>query len=61
MISREDTTTLFVAAFPTPLAPSLVVYPKNAETVPMMNPKTAVLTVGGIKFSQLKSANARVI
>jgi hypothetical protein len=59
MISNEETTTLLVAAFPTPAAPSFVVYPKKAETVPIMNPKTAVFTVGGIKFVQSKDANAR--
>jgi hypothetical protein len=61
MMSNDDTTTLFVAAFPTPCAPSFVVYPKKEETVPIMNPKTAVLRVGGMKLDHSRSSNARVM
>jgi hypothetical protein len=46
IISNDDATTLLVAARPTPAAPSFVLYPRKEETVPMMNPKTAVLSVG---------------
>src|ERR1700730_16037235 len=51
MTSSDDMTTLFVAALRTPSAPSFVVYPKKHETVAMMNPKTAVFRVGGIKLA----------
>jgi hypothetical protein len=60
MISSEETTTEFVAALPTPCAPSFVVYPKKHDVVPIRKPKTAVLNVGGIKFDQSSWANARV-
>src|SRR5271170_3122352 len=60
MIRREETTTLLVAARPTPSAPSFVVYPKNDDTVPIMKPNTAVFTVGGTKLDHSTSVKARV-
>ena len=49
MISREEITTTSVAARPTPFAPSFVLYPRNEEIVPIVNPKTAVFRVGAIE------------
>src|SRR5690242_19122292 len=56
---RDETTTLLVAARPTPAAPWLVVYPKYDETVPMMNPKTVVLSVGAMKLAHSRLSKAR--
>ena len=59
---REDTSTLFMAALPTPAAPRLVVYPKFRRDRPdNENSNYAVLRVGAMKFDQSRSVNTRLM
>src|SRR5204863_4508864 len=47
--NKDESTTELVADLPTPSVPPRVRMPWKQATIPIMNPKTAVLKIGGMK------------